>query len=125
MPNKFALLGLALLSTSALYAIPVENRGLSDAVVVVNNGTNPIAGNSNWDLIQKNQQLENQIRELRGKIEEQDYAIEQLIKEVKNNYDDLDQRLELLNQKLEPDTEETENTEEQSAEAPVADQTAQ
>ncbi len=121
MPNKFALLGLALLSTSSLYAIPVENRGLSDAVVVVNNGTNPIAGNSNWDLIQKNQQLENQIRELRGKIEEQDYAIEQLIKEVKNNYDDLDQRLELLNQKLEPDTEETENTEEQ----PVADQTAQ
>lgn len=125
MPNKFALLGLALLSTSSLYAIPVENRGLSDAVVVVNNGTNPIAGNSNWDLIQKNQQLENQIRELRGKIEEQDYAIEQLIKEVKNNYDDLDQRLELLNQKLEPDTEETENTEEQPAEAPVADQTAQ
>lgn len=125
MPNKFALLGLALLSTSSLYAIPVENRGLSDAVVVVNNGTNPIAGNSNWDLIQKNQQLENQIRELRGKIEEQDYAIEQLIKEVKNNYDDLDQRLELLNQKLEPNTEETENTEEQPAEAPVADQTAQ
>ena len=125
MPNKFALLGLALLSTSSLYAIPVENRGLSDAVVVVNNGTNPIAGNSNWDLIQKNQQLENQIRELRGKIEEQDYAIEQLIKEVKNNYDDLDQRLELLNQKLEPDTEETENTEEQPAEAPAADQTAQ
>ena len=49
----------------------------------------------------------------------------ELIKEVKNNYDDLDQRLELLNQKLEPDTEETENTEEQPAEAPVADQTAQ
>ena len=58
----------------------------------------------NWDLLQKNQNLENQVRALRGKIEEQDYAIEQLTKELTNKYTDLDQRLELLNQRLDPDS---------------------
>ena len=57
----------------------------------------------NWDLLQKNQNLENQVRALRGKIEEQDYAIEQLTKELTSKYTDLDQRLELLNQRLDPD----------------------
>ena len=64
----------------------------------------------NWDLMQKNQQLENQIRELRGKLEEQDNAIEQLNKELSNRYTDLDQRLELMAQKLEADTESTDET---------------
>ena len=58
----------------------------------------------NWDLLQKNQNLENQVRALRGKIEEQDYAIEQLTKELTSKYTDLDQRLELLNQRLDPDS---------------------
>ena len=61
----------------------------------------------NWDLLQKNQNLENQVRALRGKIEEQDYAIEQLTKELTSKYTDLDQRLELLNQRLDPESEST------------------
>ncbi|RZG85894.1 tetratricopeptide repeat protein [Acinetobacter sp. WCHAc060033] len=115
MLKKHALFSIALLSSATLYAIPIESRGLSDSSTSANNITNsasPIAGNMNWDLMQKNQQLENQIRELRGKIEEQDHAIDQLTKELTNRYTDLDQRLELLNQKLEP-----ENTEQTAAPA--------
>ena len=107
MLKKHALFSIALLSSASLYAIPIESRGLSDTASSRNDVTNspaPIAGNMNWDLIQKNQQLENQIRELRGKIEEQDHAIDQLNKELTNRYTDLDQRLELLNQKLEPES---------------------
>lgn len=107
MLKKHALFSIALLSSASLYAIPIESRGLSDsspaATNVVSDAGMPIAGNMSWDLIQKNQQLENQIRELRGKIEEQENTIDQLSKELTNRYTDLDQRLELLNQKLEPE----------------------
>ena len=48
----------------------------------------------------KNQQLENDLRSLRGKIEEQENEIERLKSELTNRYADLDQRLELLQQKL-------------------------
>lgn len=115
MLKKHALFSIALLSSASLYAIPIESRGLSNASSGndVANSPAPITGNMNWDLIQKNQQLENQIRELRGKIEEQDHAIDQLNKELSNRYTDLDQRLELLNQKLEPDN----NSQEQQAPA--------
>ncbi|WP_252512592.1 YbgF trimerization domain-containing protein [Acinetobacter bereziniae] len=115
MLKKHALFSIALLSSASLYAIPIESRGLSNASSGndIANSSAPITGNMNWDLIQKNQQLENQIRELRGKIEEQDHAIDQLNKELSNRYTDLDQRLELLNQKLEPDN----NSQEQQAPA--------
>ena len=109
MLKKHALFSIALLSSASLYAIPIESRGLSDsspAANVVSDAGTPIAGNMSWDLIQKNQQLENQIRELRGKIEEQENTIDQLSKELKNRYTDLDQRLELLNQKLDPESSE-------------------
>ena len=106
MLKKHALFSIALLSSASLYAIPIESRGLSDTTSTasdISNSAAPIAGNMNWDIMQKNQQLENQIRELRGKIEEQDHAIDQLTKELSNRYTDLDQRLELLHQKLEPE----------------------
>lgn len=103
MLKKHALFSLALLSSATLYAIPIESRGLSNqsSNSNISGSSTPITGNMNWDLMQKNQQLENQIRELRGKIEEQDNAIEQLNKELSNRYTDLDQRLELMTQKLE------------------------
>ncbi|MDR0238229.1 YbgF trimerization domain-containing protein [Acinetobacter sp.] len=119
MLKKHALFSIALLSSASLYAIPIESRGLSNNASSGNDVANspaPITGNMNWDLIQKNQQLENQLRELRGKIEEQDHAIDQLNKELSNRYTDLDQRLELLNQKLEPDN----NSQEQQAPAETA-----
>lgn len=123
--KKHALFSIALLSSASLYAIPIESRGLSDTASSRNDVTNspaPIAGNMNWDLIQKNQQLENQIRELRGKIEEQDHAIDQLNKELTNRYTDLDQRLELLNQKLEPESNQPEQAPAENA--PVDSSTA-
>ena len=125
MLKKHALFSIALLSSASLYAIPIESRGLSDTASSRNDVTNspaPIAGNMNWDLIQKNQQLENQIRELRGKIEEQDHAIDQLNKELTNRYTDLDQRLELLNQKLEPESNQPEQAPAENA--PVDSSTA-
>ena len=104
MLKKHALFSLALLCSTPLYAIPIESGELSGSNAGSNNIANspaPIAGNLNWDLIQKSQQLENQLRELRGKMEEQDHTIDQLTKELSNRYTDLDQRLELINQKLE------------------------
>ncbi|MBP2542899.1 YbgF trimerization domain-containing protein [Acinetobacter guillouiae] len=130
MLKKHALFSIALLSSASLYAIPIESRGLSDTASSRNDVANsaaPIAGNMNWDLIQKNQQLENQIRELRGKIEEQDHAIDQLNKELTNRYTDLDQRLELLNQKLEPESNQPEQAPAENApaeNAPVDSSTA-
>lgn len=114
----------SLLGSASAYAIPIESRGLSQSSSAnVANSPNPIAGNMNWDLIQKNQQLESQIRELRGKMEEQDHQIDQLNKELTNRYTDLDQRLELLQQKLDPDaqsdTDENATDAEQPAETPA------
>lgn len=119
MLNKYTLLTIAILGSTSVFAnIPIESRGLSQnsggsnqAIVIANNPTN--SNNMNWNLIQKNQQLENQLRELRGKIEEQDHQIDQLNKELTNRYTDLDQRLELLQQKIDPteDQPEAENTE--------------
>ena len=54
--------------------------------------------------MQKNQQLENDIRTLRGQLEEQANDIDQLKKDLANRYTDLDQRLELLHQKVDPDS---------------------
>ncbi len=113
---------IALVSSTSLYAnIPIESRGLSQSY----NG-NPsysmptqdsaaVASNLNWQLIQKNQQLENDIRSLRGKLEEQENEIEKLKSELTNRYTDLDQRLQLLQQKVDP---ETNNEEESPANTP-------
>lgn len=108
MLKQHALFALSLLSSATLYAVPIESRGLSQEnpsntqqnadvrpISSMDNVT-PISGNPSWDLLQKTQALENQLRELRGKIEEQDHQIDQLTKELNNRYADLDQRLNLL-----------------------------
>jgi TolA-binding protein len=59
--------------------------------------------------MQKNQQLENDVRALRGQLEEQSNDIEQLKKDLSNRYTDLDQRLELLNQKVDPESAPSDN----------------
>ncbi|TCM68405.1 TolA-binding protein [Acinetobacter calcoaceticus] len=121
MLKQHALLSIALLSSAQIYAVPIESRGLSQPAANMNNiegSQSPIAGNLNWDLIQKNQQLETQLRELRGKMEEQDHQIDQLNKELTNRYTDLDQRLELLQQKVDPDSQVQE--EEASGQTPEA-----
>lgn len=117
MLYKHAVITLALLSTSAVFAnIPIESRGLSQSSSSVSTpvATAAAPSNLNWDLLQQTQRLENQLRELRGKIEEQDHQIDQLNKELTNRYTDLDQRLELLQQKIDP-SEDEQSTEPETA----------
>jgi TolA-binding protein len=108
MLNKHTVLTLALLSTSTAFAnVPIESRGLSQnssGSYNPSSASNSTANTSNtsWELIQQNQRLETQIRTLQGKLEEQEYQINQLTNELKNRYTDLDQRLELLQQKIDP-----------------------
>ncbi|NNP69193.1 YbgF trimerization domain-containing protein [Acinetobacter sp. Ac_5812] len=100
MLKKHSVLFIALLSSAHLYAnVPIESRALSQQ-----QANNVVAGSPslNWEIMQKNQKLEEEIRKLRGQLEEHDNAIEQLKKELSNRYTDLDQRLELLSQKIDP-----------------------
>lgn len=100
MLKKHSVLFIALLSSAHLYAnVPIESRALSQQ-----QASNVVAGTPslNWEIMQKNQKLEEEIRKLRGQLEEHDNAIEQLKKELTNRYTDLDQRLELLSQKIDP-----------------------
>jgi len=110
---KHSLLFIALMSTTSLYAnIPIESRGLSqNDGSSTNTSSNNVSvpSNLNWELMQKNQQLENDIRTLRGQLEEQSNDIEQLKKDLSNRYTDLDQRLELLNQKVDPESAPSDN----------------
>jgi TolA-binding protein len=111
---KHSLLFIALMSTTSLYAnIPIESRGLSQSggsSTTTASSNSSVPGNLNWELMQKNQQLESDIRTLRGQLEEQSNDIEQLKKDLANRYTDLDQRLELLNQKVDPESATPDNT---------------
>lgn len=107
MLKKHSVLFIALLSSAHLYAnVPIESRALSQQIAD-NTNASPVATNLNWDLIQKNQKLEEEVRKLRGQLEEHENAIDQLKKELANRYTDLDQRLELLSQKIDPPEENT------------------
>ncbi|WP_454666414.1 YbgF trimerization domain-containing protein [Acinetobacter calcoaceticus] len=120
---KHSLLFIALMSTTSLYAnIPIESRGLSQSGgSSTNTSSNNVSvpGNLNWELMQKNQQLENDVRTLRGQLEEQSNDIEQLKKDLSNRYTDLDQRLELLNQKVDPESAPSDNPANSDTPAPA------
>lgn len=107
MLYKHFLFTAALLMSGASFAnIPIESHGLSQqnsqimTPLATHTGVDTMATNMNWQLIQKNQQLETELRTLRGKIEELENANDKLNHELNNRYTDLDQRLELLQQKL-------------------------
>lgn len=117
MLKKHTLFTATMLISASLYAIPIESRGLSqdssNPVVVtaqainISNSPNETAitpTNVNWQLMQKAERLENELRNLRGKMEEQDNEIAQLKHDLQNRYTDLDQRLELLQEKVDPDS---------------------
>ena len=110
MLNKHSFLLTALLGATALHAaVPVESRGLSQTSATSSTSATSAqqaASNNNptWELIQKNQKLESDIRSLRGQLEEHDNEIDKLKKELNNRYTDLDQRLELLLQKIDPES---------------------
>ena len=130
MLKKHALCALALMCSTPVFAnIPIESHNLSQssagyanspAIATSNMATANVPTNINWQLMQKNQQLENDIRQLRGKIEEQDNEIAQLKHELQNRYTDLDQRLELLQQKIDPESTPTAEEDNQKDTAPSA-----
>lgn len=130
MLKKHALCALALMCSTPIFAnIPIENHNLSQSsagyanspvIATSNMATANVPTNINWQLMQKNQQLENDIRQLRGKIEEQDNEIAQLKHELQNRYTDLDQRLELLQQKIDPESAPTAEEDNQKDTAPSA-----
>ncbi|MFM7812659.1 MAG: YbgF trimerization domain-containing protein [Acinetobacter junii] len=125
MLKKHSAIFIALLSSTHLYAnIPIESRALSQQF---NDNTTsaPVSTNLNWDLIQKNQKLEEEVRRLRGQLEEHENSIELLKKELANRYTDLDQRLELLSQKIDPPEETTEATTAPKSEPPSPANTIQ
>lgn len=114
MFKKHVLCVFSMLCTTSLFAaVPIESRGLSQGgnstaptstLPAISSGIDtPVQTNMSWQLLQKNQQLESDIRGLRGKIEEQDNEIQSLKSELANRYADLDQRLELLQQKIDPE----------------------
>lgn len=130
MLKKHSLCALTLLCTTPVFAnIPIESRGLSQATnnsvnptsVAVDTGASATATNINWQIMQKNQQLENDLRSLRGKLEVQDNEIAQLKHELENRYADLDQRLELLQQKIDPEASNT--TEDNQQDTPPSNTT--
>ena len=130
MLKKHSLCALTLLCTTPVFAnIPIESRGLSQTTnnsanptsVAVDTGASATATNINWQNMQKNQQLESDLRSLRGKLEEQDNEIAQHKHELENRYADLDQRLELLQQKVDPEASTT--TEDNQQDTPPSNTT--
>lgn len=85
-------LGLAIIVSAAHADIPVESRPLSQpAAPVVSTDSNQAS--QLWLLTQKIQKLEEDVRNLRGKVESHDNDIDQLQKDAKNHFVDFDQRL--------------------------------
>lgn len=113
MKLKKLALGLLVCTTAfTVLAAPIENVSLSqnNSSTPSNNttmnqtgGGSNIPTNVNWELMQRIDQLENQVRSLRGTIEEQQHTIDQQRKDLDSHYNDLDQRLQLLQQKVDGD----------------------
>ncbi|MHA3061030.1 YbgF trimerization domain-containing protein [Acinetobacter sp. ANC 4636] len=108
--KKLALGLLACTTTYAVLAAPIENVSLSQNNssgssnnTTTNSPSSNIPTNVNWELMQRVDQLENQVRSLRGVIEEQQHTIDQQRQDLDNHYNDLDQRLQLLQQKVDGD----------------------
>lgn len=109
--HHFGLAAIALFCSSHSFAnVKIESHGLSQnsGTVAMNVGTTPNT-NLNWQMMEKIQQLETDLRQLRGKLDEQEHTIEALKKESENRYNDLDARLETLQEKVEPTEPEAEN----------------
>jgi TolA-binding protein len=86
-------LGLAMIVNLSAHAdIPVESRPLSQPTATVVS-TDSNQASQLWLLTQKIQKLEEDVRNLRGKVESHDNDIDQLQKDAKNRFIDFDQRL--------------------------------
>lgn len=53
----------------------------------------PVAGNNQWEMVNQLQQLQEEVQQLRGMIEQQTFEIEQMRKQQRERYLDLDTRI--------------------------------
>lgn len=113
MKKSFIFTAMLCLS-SLTYAAPIEQRALSTAVVA--DATNTQQGQQLWENKQEIQRLQSQVRQLLGKLEEQEHRLDELNKELQNRYTDLDQRFEMLAEQVNgtEDQPETETPDESS-----------
>lgn len=107
--RKLALLVSALATALTVHAeVPVEEKPLSGAVQTRPVQTaqplqsKAIDGNPavQWDLYQQVQQLQQEIRQLRGLVEVQSNQIERLKQDARTRYVDLDQRINQLGSRI-------------------------
>lgn len=113
--SRLTLLSLCCLLSSSLLshaAVPIERRSFStnsqatpDPITAVN--TLPIAPllepsqpSMLWQLTEQIQQLQEEVRRLRGNNENQEQRLETLEKELQSRFIDFDQRLEQLQEQL-------------------------
>lgn len=121
--SKYRYIGLLsfIFFSHSAHSAPIENGNLPTTAYNTQASTTPI--NMNWEMMQKNEKLEEDVRKLRGLLEEHDYQIDQLKKDLQNHYADLDQRMQLLEQKAEAENSATtSNTESDDATKTDADQ---
>lgn len=95
--SSFSL--VALFSANVHAAIPVESRPLSSPTTL-SVRTDSDQTSQLWQLTQQVQKLQEEVRQLRGKVESHDNDIDQLQKETKNRYVDFDQRLGQVQEEL-------------------------
>lgn len=113
--KKLTAFSIALLWTLNGHTAPIQQYSLSgtnSSLPAPNTATstaNNTVANPMWNLYQQIEQLQEQVRQLRGQLEEQDNKINQLNNELQNRYTDLDQRLQLLQQKVDPESVDSEN----------------
>ncbi len=108
MPHLMRLSLATLLATATVTqaAIVVEDRSLSSpppkavavalpapAVIENESTTDDSAGNSDWNMYTELQQLQQEVGQLRGQLEQQAHLIEKLQSDLRSRYMDLDQRL--------------------------------
>lgn len=107
--NRLSLAALTLLLTTAsgaFAAIPVEERSLSGPSSSAPATSGPATGgaaapagsNPVWDQYTQMQQLQQQIAQLQGLVEQQGFLIEKLQNDLRVRYTDLDQRLAAMQQ---------------------------
>lgn len=107
MPQLMRLFLVTLLTTATATqaAIVVEDRSLSSPpkAVAVALPSPPViesettaddsSGNSDWNMYTEFQQLQQEVSQLRGQLEQQAHLIEKLQSDLRTRYMDLDQRL--------------------------------
>lgn len=96
-------------------AVPIERRSLSDSNPSASAPTvaglpiapllEPSQPNMLWQLTEQVQQLQEEVRRLRGNNESQEQTLEALQKELRSRFIDFDQRLEQLQEQLRSKTE--------------------